>query len=266
MQQFKGYKEEGPDERQEKAIPFSVIRQLHISAVSELDKAIAELCTGATFFCMRSCEYSKVSNQEDRKTKLLCLKNIRFFRHHQLLDQTSAEEIKLADTVSITFEDQKNRERNQSVNLHRSKDETLCPVRAWSKVVSRILSYEGSTCDSPVNSFCLNGKQYRITDRNIANALHSTIDTMQDFNLGFSGKDIGTHSIRSGGAMAMCLAKVDQYMIMIIGRWKSDSFMKYIRKQIEQFTSGISDRMLEVEHFNHIPKDVALQLQSTQRK
>lgn len=74
-------------------------------------------------------------------------------------------------------------------------------------------------------------------------------------SLGFNSKEIGTHSIRSGGAMIYCLAKTESYIIQIIGRWKSDSFLKYIRKQIQEFTSGITDEVLKMEHFNHVPKD-----------
>ena len=86
-------------------------------------------------------------------------------------------------------------------------------------------------------------------------ALQATVDTMGDFNLGFSSKDIGTHSIRSGGAMALCLTKTEVYTIKLLVRWKSDSFMKYLRKQVQQFLSDISTRMIENEHFNHVPKD-----------
>ena len=255
LQQFKGYKEEDPDEKQEKAIPFSVIRQMHKRAKDELERAIAFLCTGAMFFCMRSCEYSKVPMQEDRKTKLLCLRNLRFFRNGTVQDHR-LEDTHKADLISITFEDQKNRQKNQSINLHRSKDDTLCPVRAWSTTTKRIWSYEGTTKDTPVNCFVFNKKFLRITNSNIIKSL--PIESMKDFNLGFESSEVGTHSIRSGGAMALCLAKVDTYMIMIIGRWKSDAFMKYIRKQVEQFTTGITDRMIEVEHFNHVPKDISL--------
>ena len=173
------------------------------AAQSELDKAIADLCTGAIFFCMRSCKYSKVPCQEDKKTKLLCLRNLRFFKNNKLLDQ-QLDEIENATLISITFEDQKNREKNQAINLHRSKDSLLCPIKAWSKVVKRVRSYNGSSKDSPVNSFQLNNKPYRITNNNITQALRASVDRMSNtHNLGFTSKDVGTHSICLGGAMAM---------------------------------------------------------------
>ena len=227
QQQFKGYKENDPDERQEKAIPFSVIRQMNLKAISDLDKAIADLCTGAIFFCMRSCEYSKVQSQEDRKTKLLCARNLRFFKGNNLIPQSS-KSISEAEVISITFEDQKNREKHETVNLHRSNDNTLCPVRAWTKVIKRLHSYKNFTTNMPINTFVLNNSTKYITNSNISSTLKSTVDSMPEFNLGFKSSEVGTHSIRSGGAMALCLAKVEVFMIMIIGRWKSNSFMKYI--------------------------------------
>ena len=90
---------------------------------------------------------------------------------------------------------------------------------------------------------------------NITNALKTTVDSMKDFNLGFASEDVGTHSIRSGGAMALCLAKVDTYIIKLQGRWKSDAFLKYIRKQVKQFSTDLSNKMIIKEHFNHVPKD-----------
>ncbi len=53
--------------------------------------------------------------------------------------------------------------------------------------------------------------------------------------------------------MAMYLGGIPVYAIQLIGRWKSDSFMKYLWKQIEQFTLGISSKMLTMQVFWHVP-------------
>ena len=66
-------------------------------------------------------------------------------------------------------------------------------------------------------------------------------------------EEVGTHFIRSGRAMTMKLANVATYTIKLIGRWKSDSFLKYIRKRVKEFSLDISDRMIEHGHFSHIP-------------
>ena len=51
----------------------------------------------------------------------------------------------------------------------------------------------------------------------------------------------------------MKLSGAKDSTIRLIGRWKSDSFLKYIRKQVQEFSSNISKRMLEHENFTHIP-------------
>jgi hypothetical protein len=71
--------------------------------------------------------------------------------------------------------------------------------------------------------------------------------------LGFNPEDIGTHSLRSGAAMAMYLAGVPVYTIMIVGRWSSDAFLRYIRKQVEMFSHNVSVRMIQNDHFFTTP-------------
>ena len=61
------------------------------------------------------------------------------------------------------------------------------------------------------------------------------------------------HSIRSGAAIAMYLDEVPVYTIMLIGRWSSDAFLRYIRKKVEQFSHNVSCRMIKNQHFTHIP-------------
>lgn len=47
----------------------------------------------------------------------------------------------------------------------------------------------------------------------------------------------------------MFLSKIEAIIMMRIGRWSSDAFLKYIREQIENFTAGVSQRMLTFEHY-----------------
>ena len=47
-------------------------------------------------------------------------------------------------------------------------------------------------------------------------------------------------------AMAMSLDQIPVYVIMMIGRWSSDAFLKYIRKQVEQFSHNMAKRMIKM--------------------
>ena len=59
----------------------------------------------------------------------------------------------------------------------------------------------------------------------------------------FSHKEVGTHSIRSGFAIEIYLVKVYPETVMIMGRWASSAFLRYIRIQVSELSKGISNLM-----------------------
>ena len=71
--------------------------------------------------------------------------------------------------------------------------------------------------------------------------------------LGVSHKEVGTHSIRSGFAMELYLAKVYPETIMIIGRWANNSFLRNICIQVRDISKGISNLMTNTHAFYKIP-------------
>jgi hypothetical protein len=53
--------------------------------------------------------------------------------------------------------------------------------------------------------------------------------------------------------MGMFLSGTPVYMIMLMGRWSSDSFMRYIHKQVLSLSHGIAKKMLTYEQFFTVP-------------
>ncbi len=84
--------------------------------------------------------------------------------------------------------------------------------------------------------------------------LESGVAAVGHEKVGIQKGEIGTHSIRSGAAMAMYLGECPVYTIMMIGRWSSDAFLRYIRKQVEQFSHNVSLRMLRYQFHRHVPE------------
>ncbi len=39
---------------------------------------------------------------------------------------------------------------------------------------------------------------------------------------------------------------------MLIGRWSSNAFFRYIRKQVMEFSHNVSKKMLSFRHYNHV--------------
>jgi hypothetical protein len=262
--QFKGMRNLDPGEKQQKALPVCVYRELHRLAKvlpqisSPLDTAVAWLQTLAFFWCMRSCEYSNV--QGERRTKLLCVRNIRFFNSHNKDISSKLELLTEATSVSITFEFQKKDIRNETISHQRSSDKIdggeMCPVRAAAETIKRIYSYnipKEKIQDTPINYIDFNGKGYQIPSSTILTKIRQAVANLGHEKLGFYPEEVGTHSNRSGGAMGMFLAGTPVYTIMLMGRWSSDAFMRYIRKQVLSLSHGIATKMLTYEQFYTVP-------------
>jgi hypothetical protein len=153
-----------------------VWKSIYENNTTPLDTAMGSLILGALFFAMRSCEYSK-TNKDDgkRKTKIITCDNVRFFTgtdsgtirelHHDLPVTT----LQNAECVSITFVQQKNGEKMETITQHKVTGSQLCPVRAWATTIKRVEGYSLSTKTSPVNTFVLpdSGKMVAITAKQI---------------------------------------------------------------------------------------------------
>ena len=117
-----------------------------------------------------------------------------------------------------------------------------------------IIRIPGVSPNTSINTF--RGSDDNVTQISssmILATLRAAADSMGADVLGFSSSEIGCHSIRSACAMALFLAGYAEFTIMLISCWRSYAFLRYIRKQIQQFYSGISSRMIQREHFFTIP-------------
>ena len=83
-------------------------------------------------------------------------------------------------------------------------------------------------------------------------AVRSAVIALNLSASGFSPDMVGSHSLRSGGAMAMKLNGIDRDTIRKIGRWSSDTFLMYIHEQIAHLSSGVSRAMANPVPFINI--------------
>ena len=239
----KSFKRSDPQEKAQKAVTPMLLKHL-FTRKDNFSKHIADLINGAFFFACRSCEYSKVTGT--RKTKIITIRNIRFRKGNRILKYRT--QYHTADSVSITFINQKNEMNYETVTQHKNSQTIQNPVNLWCSIVNRILDTPGTTIDSPVNTF-FNPSTKRIeyiTSDQILKSLRWAAGELGFDRLGYHPEDIGCHSIRSGAAMAMYLSpkRVPTYTIMLQGRWCSDAFLRYIRKQVAEFSIGVSEAMI----------------------
>jgi hypothetical protein len=164
-----------------------------------------------------------------KRTKLLCLQNIGFFKDGQLL-LAPLDNLEFTDSIAVTFKVQKNDQKHDTMIQGRTDDPILCPVLQWACLVNWIWTYPGTTKDTSVCTVWRHDRHDQITSRQIILALWAACAAIVSAYLGFKLSEIGTHSLRSGAAMEMYLAGVPVYTIMLIGRWLSDACLHYIQK------------------------------------
>ena len=157
--------------------------------------------------------------------------------------QTRRLHPQISECICITFGMQKREEKDDTATQMASGDITLCPVRAAAAIVRRIRSYPGANNDTPISAIWKYDRIEHITSKQISNALQDAVSAIGEDVLHIAKHEIGTHSIRSGAAMAMFLGGC-VFLIMMIGRWSSDAFLRYIRKQVEEFNHDVSRKML----------------------
>ena len=139
--------------------------------------------------------------------------------------------------------------------MHSCSDRHQNLVYIWAKIITEVRNYPGTDKveDRKINILVDKGKTKEITSAQVRTKLRAAAASVGKDTLGFLPEEIGCHLLRSGAAMAMKLAGVSEYTIMIIGRWKSMAFLEYIRKQVAEFSINISDRMIDHTNFYTTP-------------
>ena len=96
------------------------------------------------------------------------------------------------------------------------------------------------------------GQPRRVTARDVRKGIHlaAVLDNLE--SQGYDLTRIGSHSLRSGGAVALKLAGYDSDVIKKLGRWSSDTYLIYTQSQIAQLTAGVSARMAQQLRFHNV--------------
>jgi hypothetical protein len=185
----------------------------------------------------------------------LNLGNIRFYDNNNRPLNIRKTSLHQAEYVSVTFVMQKVQPKNETRTQQRTGDPVLCPVLSWGALITRLLSYPASSDSTPVNFFFDSSRPVHDRFRFISQAatntlLRHTCKIKPDLYFGYQADSIGSHSLRSGAAMALFLAGEPTSKIMILGRWSSDAFMMYIRPNVQQWTSGMSKDMIRTNDYH----------------
>jgi hypothetical protein len=162
--------------------------------------------------------------------------------------------------VNLNFTTQKNGERNESITHGDTGDPLLSPVQAVRRRVQHLRLHHASP-HTPLFTVCYpTGRRAKVTCNHLTVALRTSCRHI-GASLGITESDISARALRAGGAMALLRADVDPTVVQLMGRWQSDTMIRYLHRSTLD-TSDLSARMLTGGNFvipqhQHLPADVA---------
>ena len=247
---LKAFKNNDPAPNRVKPIPIQVLHhaQQCINQVPDyIDQAIMELIWIAFFFLLRPGEYAKSRDNEP-----LRLRDVTLMRRAVRLDTYNATEAELvtATHAALTFDDQKNRERNEVIGHGLSGHPWACPVRA---LVRRViyLRRNGAGPDTELCAYFHGNRKFFVTNDLISKLLKVSVAALPHLNYNVS--DVSARSLRSGGAMALLCAQVDVDIIKLVGRWKSDAIFRYLHAQALPLVANLAPQMVKYGAYSLLP-------------
>jgi hypothetical protein len=93
-------------------------------------------------------------------------------------------------------------------------------------------------------------KQASATDVRTAIRIGAVGDNLA--SCGYKLHLIGSHSLHSDGAIHLKLAGYDDDMVKKLGRWSSNTYLRYIQSQTGQLTTGATTNMARILRFHNV--------------
>ena len=245
-----GYQD--PPTKREKAIPLGfVMFAVARATLDAFTQCWTDLIVIALFFCLRSCEYTKTNSH--RRTTQFRMRDMQFQDAEGVIPWNAPDAQFLAALAMTLFLDtQKNCVRGESCTHEATGLLHGDAVTAGARRFLHLRSHNAPP-DTPICVYyeAPGAAQKSVTGSHIVKHLRETARAIGFKKLGFYAHEIGSHSLRSGGAMTLHQAHVADSTIKIIGRWKSDAFLIYLQGQVATFTKGVAKAMAAVQWFTH---------------
>ena len=127
-------------------------------------------------------------------------------------------------------------------------DPLFCPVGAAVRRLNHLATLPPTT---PLCSYhASNGSLQRVQSDHIVKAVRLSVQaTGLD---GHAPERIGSHSLRASGAMALKLNGYDEVLIQKLGRWSSNTYLRYIHSQIGALTANVAAAMATPLRFHNV--------------
>ena len=215
-------------------------------------QAIADMIGLAFFFLLRPGEYT------DSPSDTVCfrLTDVQLSIGTLKIDYATASIplLQSATFATLTFTNQKNGVRGEVIGLGLSGNPLLCPVKILVRRLLHLRAHNAPLTTPLATCYTTDGR-LAIKPADITASLRRSVSLIGPAALGFLPQDISARSLRASGAMALLCAEVDTHIIRLIGRWQSDTMLRYLHVQAEPVMRNFARNMLQhgdfVLHPNH---------------
>ena len=241
---YASYSNADPAPTRVKPLPIQVLQA--IVQPSPLGRATIDMAWLAFFFLLRPGEYCAAPDNHP-----LRFANVTLLIGATRLDLLTASpaDLRHATHVSLTFDDQKNRERGEVIAHGRSGHVVACPVLT---TICRVLFLRAQhlPLTSPLCTY-VHSRPTPLTSNHITSLLCEAARSL--LTVGFAPTDVNARSLRAGGAMALLCGRVDADTIRLVGRWRSDAMFRYLHAQALPLIRDLSRLMLHHGAYTLLP-------------
>ena len=217
--------------------------------------AIIDLACLAYFFLCRPGEYAKSTANDQGRSSPFRLQDVLFgtpTQNNLNAAICSLHDVRRSTFVALVFTDQKNCVRGETVG-HRTNDQPFWDV---TKRIARRVEYLrlcNAPPDTPLHTYYdIHNQPHHITTLDITQCLRTAAQAVYT-TTGILPNRICSQSLRSGGATALLCANWAKDKVQLLGRWKSDAMLRYLRMQAMQSTSDAARAMFKHGNFSFHP-------------
>ena len=220
-----------------------------------LNAHVVDLAIVAFFFLLRPGEYCYTGEKDTRSSPFLFQDiyltiggKVYCGPTAPLNDQNDVSRITYA---VLQFRDQKNAVRGEQVGHAATSDPFYCPAKALGRICLRLLQ-SNAAADTPIYRVRANGAWHTAKSLHISRALKHSANLLYPIT-GISSHLLSARSLRPGGATALLCAGIDSDSIALLGRWKSDAMLRYLRVQAASHVRNFAQSMVDHGSYTFAP-------------
>lgn len=221
---------------------------------SPLSRHLIDLSIIGFFWLLRPAEYLLGSGQTRSTAFRLCDASFVVDDRAILATDASLNDLDVSRILraTLTFNDQKNAVRGEQITHAATTDPQLCPCKALARLCATLRAHGAAAATPLYTYYPSDGPPLGVTPDHLTAALKASARATQP-STGIPPDLISARSVRPGGATALLCSGVESDVIQLLGRWRSDAMLRYLRVTALATRDNHAQRMLLAGDYTFAP-------------